>query len=186
MTTIDATTVAPLQDTGTADRILLGAASLFALAVLVHNSDHLRRGADSIGRDVLWAGTAAVLVEVAAVVLACQRHRLAPLAAVTIGWSLAPAYVLVHFLPARSWLSDSFVSASSVSPLSWFAASFEVVAALALGLAGWMVLRRRGGLASAAQPYRAERPLTTALLHPLALAMLAGNVVILVLTMAQL
>ena len=97
---------------------------------------------DSVSRDVFWVGTSGVVIEVGIVVLVCQRHRLAPLAAVAVGWSLAPAYVLVHFLPARSWLSDSFTSAHQVSPLSWFAASLEVLAALVLGVTGWGVLHQ--------------------------------------------
>jgi hypothetical protein len=168
------------------DQLMLAAAALFTIAVLVHNGDHLRRGVDSVGRDVFWIGTAGVLLEVGVVVLACQRHRLAPLAAVAIGWSLAPAYVGVHFLPARSWVSDSFPSATHVSPLSWFAASLEVVAALALGLAGWVVLQQRGGLASATEPRATQRSWRAGLLHPVAAMMLAGNVVIVAASLAQL
>jgi hypothetical protein len=168
------------------DQLMVAAATLFTVAVLVHNGDHLRRGADSVGRDVFWIGTAGVLLEVGIVVLACQRHRLAPLAAVAIGWSLAPAYVAVHFLPARSWVSDSFPSATHVSPMSWFAASLEVVAALVLGLAGWVVLQQRGGLASATRPRPAQRTLREGILHPVAAVMLVGNVVLVVASLLQL
>lgn len=168
------------------DQLLVGAAYLFTAAVIVHNSDHLRRGVDSIDRAVFWAGTASVVLEVGIVVLVCQRHRLAPLAAVAVGWSLAPAYVLVHFLPERGWLSDSFTSATDVSPMSWFAASFEVVAALALGAAGWLALQQRGGLASAAAPHAEQRTFRDGFLHPAALAMLIANVVIVALSLAQL
>jgi hypothetical protein len=168
------------------DQLLLWAASFFTLAVLLHNGDHLRRGADAVSRDVFWVGTAGVFVEVGIVVLACQRHRLAPLAAVAVGWSLAPAYVLVHFLPARSWLSDSFTSATHVSRLSWSAASLEVLAALVLGVAGWLVLQQRGGLASATRPHPSQRSLREGLTHPVALVMLAGNVVIVAGSFAQL
>ena len=169
-----------------ADQVLLWAAYLFTTAVIVHNSDHLRRGVDSIDRAVFWIGTASIVLEVGVVVLICQRHRLAPLAAVAVGWSLAPGYVLVHFLPERSWLSDSFTSAVDVSPMSWFAASFEVAAALALGAAGWLALRQRGGLASAARPHAEQRPLRDGLLHPAALAMLGINLVIVAISLAQL
>jgi hypothetical protein len=40
------------------DQLLLWAAYLFTAAVIVHNSDHVRRGTDAISRDVFWAGTA--------------------------------------------------------------------------------------------------------------------------------
>ena len=118
--------------------------------------------------------------------LACQRHRLAPLAATAGGLSLAAGYVLVHFLPARGWLSDSFTSATNVSPLSWFAASLEVAAAITLGVVGLLVLRERGGLASATRPTDGQRSLSNALLHPIALAMIAGNAAILAISLAQL
>jgi hypothetical protein len=167
-------------------RLLVAAATLFAVAVLVHNSDHVRRGIDSVSRQVFWVGTAGIVLEVGVVVLATQRHRLAPLAAVAAGWSLAPAYLLVHFLPAHWWLGDSFTVASHVSPLSWCAASLEVLAAALLGLAGWVVLQDRGGLASAARPHAAQRSVRAALLHPVAAAMLVGNVVIVAVSLAQL
>jgi hypothetical protein len=168
------------------DRLLVAAATFFAVAVLVHNSDHVRRGLDSVSRQVFWVGSAGILVEVGVVVLAAQRHRAAPLAAVAAGWSLAPAYLLVHFLPVRWWLGDSFTVGDHVAALSWFAASFEVVAAALLGLAGWVVLQQRGGLASAARPHDAQRSVGAGLLHPVAAAMVAGNVVILALSFAQL
>jgi len=168
------------------DRLLLGAATFFAVAVLIHNSDHARRGANSVGRDVFWIGTAAIAIEVGVVVFALQRHRLAPLVAAAVGLSLAPAYVFVHFLPRRSWLSDSFTSGTDVSPLSWIAASVEIVAAATLGVAGLVALRRRGGLVSATRPNLEQTSLRTAILHPVALAMIIGNVAIVAISAGQL
>jgi hypothetical protein len=168
------------------DRLLLVAATVFTVGVVIHNSDHLRRGIDSVGRDVFWVGTSGILIEVGIVVLVCARHRLAPLAAVAVGWSLAPAYVVVHFLPQRSWLSDSLPGGVDLSPITWFAASLEVAAALALGIAGYLVLQQRGGLASATRPHPDERTLRDGLLHPAALVMLLANVVIVVASLAQL
>jgi hypothetical protein len=153
--------------------------------VIVHNGDHLRRGADTVRSDVFWAGTSAVLVEVGVVVVVMQRHRLAPLVALATGAALAPAYLFVHFLPARSWLSDSLPSAASTSWMTWTAASLEVVAAALLGLAGWLVLRERGGLASATEPHADQRPLRAGILHPVALALLVANVGIVVASFAQ-
>lgn len=155
-------------------------------AVLIHGADHARRGTDSVGSDVFWLGTAAIVIEVALVILGCQRHRLAPLAVTAGGLSLAAGYLVVHFLPARSWLSDSFTSATGVSPLSWIAASLEVVAAITLGVVGIKVLRERGGLASATRPNPSQRTLRDAMLHPIALAMIFGNAAILVISFAQL
>jgi hypothetical protein len=168
------------------DLRLLAAAAFFTVAVLIHNADHVRRGADAVSKDVFWVGTTSIALEVALVVLATQRHRLAALAATAGGLSLAAGYVLVHFLPARGWLSDSFTSASNVSPLSWTAASLEVVAAATLGVVGLMVLRERGGLASATRSSEAQRSHRDALLHPVALAMIVGNAAIIVISFAQL
>jgi hypothetical protein len=168
------------------DRWLRWAVTLFAVAVLVHGADHLRRGADAISRDVFWAGTAAIALEVGVVVLGCQRHRLAPLAALVAGASLAAGYVVVHFLPERGRLSDSLASGTDVGALSWFAASLEVLAALVLGVVGLVVLRRRGGLASAAAPYDGQRPLRRALVDPMVVVMIAGNAAIVAASLTQL
>jgi hypothetical protein len=133
-------------------------------------------------------GTSSIALEIGLVVLATQRHRLAALAATAGGLSLAAGYVLVHFLPERGWLSDSFTSATDVSPLSWFAASLEVTAAITLGVVGLLVLRERGGLASAMQPRAKANQLSAraALLHPIALTMIAGNAAVLVASFVQL
>jgi hypothetical protein len=166
--------------------VLVAAGGLFTGAVLLHGADHLRRGVDAIDRDVLWAGTAAALVEVAVVVLVCGRHRTAPLAAAVTGLSLAAGYVVVHFLPSRGWLSDALASAPDVTALSWTAASVEVVAGLALGIAGLVVLRNRGGIASAAAGDGTERSLHAGVSHPVAASMLVGNAVILAISFVQL
>jgi hypothetical protein len=164
---------------------LLAAAAFFTVGVLIHNSDHVRRGADAVSKDVFWAGTSSIAIEVGLVVLATQRHRLAALAATAGGLSLAAGYVLVHFLPERGWLSDSFISATDVSPLSWTAASLEVAAAVTLGVVGLIVTRQRGGLASATRASSDQRSLRDALLHPVALAMILGNAAVLVISFAQ-
>lgn len=169
-----------------ADRMLFAAAALFTVAVIVHGADHTRRGADSVAGDVFVAGTLAMVLEVGVVVFICARHRLAPLAALAVGASLAPGYVVVHFLPERSWLSDSFVSGGDVHLLSWFAATFEVAAALTLALVGGFVLHRRGGLVSAAELWADERPLSDGLRHPLALVFLLASIAVVVVNLGQL
>lgn len=186
MTTIAAREATHEPATRRDDALLLWAAAAFTAAVLVHGADHVRRGAGALHRDVFWLGTAAVALEVALVVLATQRHRLAPLVAAVGGWALAFGYVAVHFLPGRSWLSDSFTSGADVSALSWVAASFEVAAAAALGCVGLVVLKRRGGPASATRANPGQRELRAAIVHPVALAMVAGNAIILAISLPQL
>ncbi len=178
--TVDAST--PVT---TADRWLRAAGGFFALVVVLHNGDHLRRGADAISLDVFALGTAGVVLEVLVVVLIFQRHRWAPLASFAAGLTLALGYVMVHFLPERAWLSDSFSSATGVCPLSWAAASLEVVAALALAAAGWMALSERGGLASAAQPEPRQLRTLDALRHPVALTFTLSQVFTVAASFAQ-
>lgn len=161
------------------DRLLRWAAIGFAVAVLIHNADHARRGGDSVTSDVFWIGSASILLEIAVVVMVLQRHRLAPLAAVATGIPLAFGYVLVHLTPRRTWLSDAFPG-GDVSAWSWAAALIEIAAATALGLAGVSVLHRRGlAAASARNAATAEAlPLGVALRHPVVVAMILGNAVI--------
>ena len=165
------------------ERLLRLAAWGFTAAVLFHNGDHVRRGADAVGDDVFWAGSLSILLEVLVVALVFLGHRLGPLAAATTGSSLAAGYVLVHLLPARSWLSDPLFDGGA-ELVSQLAASLEIVAAVALGAAGFAALRQRGGLASAADA-RAPAPLSTVLTHPAVLAMALGNAVIFALTIAD-
>jgi len=63
------------------DRVLRLAAVCFAVSVLVHNSDHLRRGGDSVATDGFVLGTAGMVLEVAVVALVLMKHRLGPLVA---------------------------------------------------------------------------------------------------------
>ncbi len=156
-------------------RLLEVAATFFALAVLIHNTDHLRRGGDSVTADVFWLGTAAIAIEVGVVVLVFLRHPSAPLAAVAAGFPLALGYLFVHFTPERTWLSDSFPG-GDVSALSWFAASLETVAALVLGVAGVVVLRRRGVAVASGT---GSTPLAAGVRHPVVVVMALGNLAIL-------
>lgn len=169
-----------------AQRSLQLAAVAFVVVVLLHNSDHVRRGADTLTLDVFVAGSAAIVLEVAVVVLIYQRHRFAALAAFSAGVGLALGYLVVHFLPERSWLSDSLAEeGTGVTALSWIAASLEVAGALALAFAGWAVIRSRGGLTAATAARSHELALRATLLHPLVVVFALGQFVILALSLAQ-
>jgi hypothetical protein len=149
----------------------MAAATLFTVAVLVHNGDHLRRGGGSVSASVFWIGTAGLVVEVLLVVLVFARHRLAPLLCVVGGGTLAAGYVFVHFTPARTWLSDSFLSGRG-AVVSIAAALFETTAAVLLALAGWRASR------SGTSEVAPEGILPT-LGHPVVAVMLVGNAVVL-------
>ena len=164
------------------DRLLRLAGWCFTAAVLFHNGDHVRRGSGAVGDDVFWAGSLSILLEVAVVGLVFLGHRFAPLAAASAGFSLAAGYVLVHLLPGRSWLSDPLFDGGAEG-VSQLAASFEIVAALALGAAGSVAVRQRGGLASASAG-AATGSWTKVLTHPVVLVMALGHAEILVLSIA--
>lgn len=159
------------------ENALVVAATFFAAVVLLHNFDHVRRGADTAPLDVLVVGTGAIVLEIAVVVLCLQRHRLAALAAAWSGLVLAVGYLVVHFTPPRAWLSDSLLEGADT--LSLAAATLEVVAAAALAITGFLVLRARP---SSPGP---SRPLTQAVVHPIAAVTILGNAAAIVIAFAQ-
>jgi len=163
-------------------RHLEWAATFFTAAVLLHNLDHLRRGAGDLHGDVFLAGTLAMLLEVGVVAAVFARHRAAPLAATVVGFSLAAGYVFVHFTPGRGFVSDSLLSTSM--PISILAATLESVSALLLGIVGQRVVRERGlaAMSSAGDHTSIDR---AGLGHPVVIAMAAGNAVILALSLVQ-
>ncbi|MBO0855564.1 MAG: hypothetical protein J2P18_17575 [Nocardia sp.] len=120
--------------------MLRASTAVFAVALLVHGSDHLRRGMSTVSALVMTLGTIQSVAAVATVVLVFTRNRWAPTAAIAIGFASAIGFTVVHILP--DWfgpLSDSFINAppeSRVNGFSWFAAIFEILADLAIGIAG--------------------------------------------------
>jgi hypothetical protein len=162
-----------LQDRTDTHRWLHTAAIVFAVAVLVHNGDHLRRGGDSVSTEVFWAGSSAMILEVGVVAMVLMRHRLAAAAAVTVGFALALGYISVHFTPQRSFFNDSLISGGA-SPISIAAASFEAAGALALGVTGWLALRASGLHDDAPALSWSE-----VLRHPVVAVLIIGNVLIL-------
>jgi hypothetical protein len=167
------------------EELLRAAAAVFALAVIVHNSDHLRRGVDRLSGDVFAIGTLGIVLEVALVVLVFQSNRYAPLACVVGGGVLAVGYVEVHFLPAHSFLSDSFTSASHTALISWIAASGEIAAALLLALAGAQVLRASGRSVARADGGQDHRALLDTLTDPVPAVLLVSQVVAVIVSLTQ-
>ncbi|MGY0501324.1 hypothetical protein ACWZHB_22795 [Nocardia sp. FBN12] len=131
----------------TPDSTLRATTAVFAVALLVHGADHLRRGMDATSALVNALGTLQLLFALLTVFLVLRRHQEAARAAVFVGFASAVGFTIVHLLP--DWfgpLSDSFVNApasSGVTGFSWFAALFEIAADLAIAVAGLRVLRSR-------------------------------------------
>ncbi len=147
---------------------------VFAVAVLVHNGDHLRRGGDAVATDVLVLGSFGMVVEVAVVALVLMDHRWGPLAAASVGASLTVGYLLVHLAPERSWFSDSLSAGEDVTWFSWIAVIGLIAASVVLAAAGWSELRRRGGLESAVR----SRSTSGSAFHPVTVVVAIGNAVI--------
>jgi hypothetical protein len=174
----------PRIGTRTDQRWLEWAAGFFAVCVLVHNADHLRRGATALHADVFWSGVLALGMETALVVLVFARHRLAPAVAVVGGFGLAAGYLVVHFTPARGWLSDSLLSGLSAGrAVSIVAAGLETISAAILAGVALGIVVRRGAVPrlnrEAAVPWR------RAWLHPVTLTLVAGNAIILLGSLLQ-
>lgn len=164
------------------DQLLRVAAIAFALAVVLHNGDHLRRGGDSVSAQVFWLGSAAILLEVGVVALVLVRHPSAPLAAIAVGFTLAVGYIVVHFTPHRSFVSDSLVGGHA-QIVSVIAASLETITATALGLAGLRTVRARGLATTAGTAY--GEAILDGLRQPFVAAFALANVLIFVLSLAS-
>ena len=135
------------------DKVLRSTSVVFLVAVLVHGADHLRRGVDVMTTQVLVGGNIQFGLAFVAVTLVIRRHRLAPVAAIAVGFGSAVLFVTAHLVPDWGAFSDSYVgspTAPGVTAFSWFTAMFEIAADVAFGLAGLVALRR--GTATAARP----------------------------------
>ena len=139
------------------DRMLRYAGGMFLVALLMHAADHLRRGFGILTPEVFWSGNFQLAMAIVTLVLVFTGHRLAPIAAIAVGFPSALGFVAAHLLPHWGAFSDSFTGsavAPHVTAFSWFAALFEIAADLAFGAVGIYVLRRRG--LPAAAPSRAR------------------------------
>ncbi|MQY29312.1 hypothetical protein [Nocardia aurantia] len=118
---------------------------VFATALLVHGADHLRRGMNTVSTLVMTLGTIQFTLAVVVVALVFTGYRHAPVAATIVGFVSAAGFFVVHLLP--DWfgpLSDSFIDAPAarrVTGFSWFAAIFEILADIAIGIAGLRAAR---------------------------------------------
>jgi len=131
------------------DAGLWWAAIFFAVAAVLHNGDHFRRGLDTVTAELQVVGWAGMAISALAIVLVLRGHRTAPLIAISAGFPLAIGFAAAHWLPEWSALSDPFVDGGA----SWFsivASILEIIGAAWLGVAGWVALRRHDGLARSA------------------------------------
>lgn len=118
-------------------------ALFYALGLALHTADHLRRGLDVLTPQVIWAGNVSTAVGITVAILVIVGHRFGPLLAAVTGVPVALGVAAVHLLPKWSALSDTFVGAhnTGVTALSWTVALIEIVGALAMGVAGYAIVR---------------------------------------------
>lgn len=122
-------------------RVLTAAATFFAISVVAHTADHIRRGLDTITTELLGAGWLGLGISALAILLVVLRHDQAPQVAILAGIILPVGFIAAHWLPTWSVFSDSFVEGDA-SALSQAASLFEIVGALGLGAAGLYTFRR--------------------------------------------
>jgi hypothetical protein len=128
----------------TRHRRLVAATWLFAAGTAIHLFDHLRRGQSSVSEGLTWAGNLSTILQVVLLTLLFTRHRLAPLAAVAIGFPLAFGFAAAHWLPEWSPLSDPLWQIDTWTWFSTVASITEVLGAFLVGLAGLSVVRAEG------------------------------------------
>jgi hypothetical protein len=125
-------------------RWLRYSALFYALGLALHTADHLRRGLDVVTPQVLWAGNVSTAVGITVAVLVILGHRNGPILAAVTGVPVAVGVAAVHLLPKWSALSDAFVGAhnTGVTAWSWTVVLMEIVGALAMGVAGYVIVRQ--------------------------------------------
>jgi hypothetical protein len=131
-------------------RWLKYAALLYALGLALHTADHVRRGLDVISTEVQVAGYLSTAVGIVTVALILAGNRHGPLLAAITGIPIAIGVAAVHLLPHWSVLSDAFLGAHNtcVTGESWTVVTIEIVGALAMGLIGISLVRRRTPVAA--------------------------------------
>lgn len=117
-------------------------ASLALLAVvMLHDLDHIRQDR-SIESLVVALGAVGDIAAITVVALVIRGSRLAPLAAVVVGFGTAIGFVLVHVIPDWGPLADGYPGLG-VDGLSWAIVFVPMAVALWLGLAGRSQLRAK-------------------------------------------
>jgi uncharacterized membrane protein YphA (DoxX/SURF4 family) len=138
----------------TANRSLTAAMIAFAAAFTLHGIDHLRRGMAASPPSIMVGGMIQGLFVIFAVVLVLRRHRLAPQAAIVVGFGSAVLFTYAHVLPTfLPGFQDSFTSGPriNVTWFSWLTAIAEIGAGLMLGYVG-LQARRTVELSAPAAP----------------------------------
>ena len=128
------------------ERRLFMAGVAFAAGSAIHLIDHLRRGQGSVSDVLYTVGNVSLIVQVATISLVLTRHRLAPVAAVSAGFSLALGFTAAHWLPRWSSISDPVWEIKSLTWFSYVASMGEILGAIALAFAGLAIVRAENNM----------------------------------------
>jgi hypothetical protein len=125
-------------------RALRYAGGLYAVGLVLHTADHVRRGLDVLTPEVSVAGYLSIGGGLLVLALILYGHRLAPIAAVAYGLPAAIGTAASHLLPHWSSFSDAFPGAhgTGVTGVSWAVVLLEIAGHVALAVAGLACLRR--------------------------------------------
>lgn len=125
-------------------RVLIAANLALLGAIFVHGADHFlqERGVGALATEVVVGGQVVLILALISLVLAVRRHPRAPLVSAVVGFYIAAGVTASHFVPHWSAVSDPYADLD-LGFVSWAAAGLEVLAALAVGTVGVLVLRGR-------------------------------------------
>jgi uncharacterized membrane protein YedE/YeeE len=113
---------------------------LLVVLIVIHDLDHVRQGR-ALGSELFGVGAVALITAIASLVLAARAHRLAPAAAVVVGFGNVVGIVLVHVAPHWGRFSDPY-AAAHVDWLSWAIIFAMMLVGLVLGMTGVSALRQ--------------------------------------------
>jgi hypothetical protein len=113
--------------------LLLPTVGLIIVQAL-HDLDHVRQDR-SIEAPVLFLGGVAYIAALAVLLLVLRRRRVAPAAAIVIGFGTAVGFVAVHVVPDWGPLADGYPEAG-VDAGSWAVVLLDIAVALWLGVVG--------------------------------------------------
>jgi hypothetical protein len=121
---------------------------LLVVAFALHDLDHLRQGRD-IEAPVVAIGILGDVVALTSLALAVTGHRIAPLAAVVVGFGTVLGFIAVHVVPDWGPLSQGYPDLP-VDGVSWLAVIVPMAAGSLLAVRGLALLRGRAVTTTAA------------------------------------
>jgi hypothetical protein len=111
---------------------------LLVVMIVIHDLDHVRQGR-ALNSELFGLGAVALITAMVSLLLASRGHRLAPVAAVIVGFGNVIGIALVHIAPHWGPLSDPY-AAAHVDWFSWTVIFAMMLVAFMLGVTGLRAL----------------------------------------------